>query len=247
MAKIRYPIGIQNSNKLLSLSVQYYWFALKKIFGFILTCVVLKSLYTYSHFARPVEIALGWLLAISIIFLFIWALVTVDKDFRGETFSLADTFKLSLYSCWKAYLICILGIIIFMLLFILGRWVIVDLSKIQGAVAGFAMVFLVGIPFVLILIYFYLSIPLSVIYPQSLGSILYYSAFYAQKRFLLVLVIYSELIIMFFISSTHTRHSQWLLNHHLMELTDLVTLIIFMPLLINLSLLLLYDCRQRVS
>lgn len=244
---MKYPLGVQSSEKLLSLSVVYFWPTLKKIFSIILIFVFLKAIYSHISFPRPVATVLAWVLAVIDIFLFVWALVQVDKEFKGEPASLADTLILAFRLCWRAYLVCVLAVIIFMLLFGLGHWFVSSLAKLQGATAGFAIIILVGIPFVLVLIFFYLSIPLSVIYPQPLGAVLYYSALYAQKRFFLVLMIYSELIIMFFISSTNTRHGQWLLSRHLMELTDVVTFSIVMPLLINLSLLLLYDCRLRTK
>lgn len=244
---MKYPALAVDAEKLFNLSVRYYWPALKQIFGLIVLFVLLKSLFTHIKFPGAVSITLGLILAIIDIYLFLMALFRVDGMLRDEPRSFLDANILSFKSCWRVYLVCIFIIAIFFVIFFLVKWIIFSLFALQGLAAATAILFFVGIPYILILVYLYLAIPLAGLHFHSWSSVFYFSLFYAQKRFFLLVAIYIEIVTMLIISWTHTRHSQWLLHHNLMEVTDLITLGVFLPLAINLTLLLIHDARLRIS
>jgi len=52
-------------------------------------------------------------------------------------------------------------------------------------------------------------------------------------------------MIMLLILSTHTRHAQWLLHHHLLELSDSVVMCVVLPLWVNLTVLVLHDVQLK--
>ena len=228
-------------------SLRYAWRALRQIFIFIVIFIVLKSIYTHLP---PTPAPLGMILSLVIIliaiFLFVMSLYRVDGMLRETPVSILQAGWRTLKSILKIYLACLLVFCGFVLIFVIGRWLIFSVLGLSPTAGGLIAMLIVGIPMILLLIYCYLTIPLLALYEPSIVRAFYRSLTCAQKQFLSVVILYMEIVIILVVSSTHTHHAQWLLHHHLMELCDLVIFSLILPVMINQTLLLLHNARISI-
>lgn len=242
-----YPISKTSLDDLFTLSFQYAWRALQAIFFLIVIAIIMKSLATYlPALPMPISITLQALLAAVLIFLYVMALYRVDGVLRETPVSFQQAWLSTLQSILKVYAACFMIAAVFLVFFVLARWLLISVLGLTGAPAGLAMLLLIGIPLILMVLYFYFTIPLLTVYGESLKTAFFHSPIYTQKRFVALILLYVELMIMAFVSSTHTRHSQWLISHHLMELADLLIFSLILPLAINLTLLVLHDIKLNL-
>ncbi len=242
-----YPPAASSFDPLFTLSFRYAWRTLRQIFPLIIIFVAIISLLTHLPNA-PVFIQ--WLigiLAIAVaILLLVMAFCQIDAMLREAPQTWRETWDRTLKSILRIYLTWLLLAIVCFVIFFIGKWLVLFLG-ITGAPGGIAMLLLIGIPMIVLLIFFYLTIPLLALYENSVQAAFYDSAAVARRRFLPLLILYMEIVIMLFISSSHTLHAQWLLNHHLMELCNLLVFSAILPLVLNQTLLLLHDVKLKQS
>jgi hypothetical protein len=237
-----YPVSPVSGEQVVSLSVRGFWQALRSTFWCICIFVALKSLYSHLP-ALPSWLAGIFAIIITLItiFLYIFSLYRVDGQWRGNLLSLEEAWHKTSAKILKVYLTCLGIVAVLLLIFFLVRWLTFSVANLQAASAGVVMLMFAAIPMISILIYFYLMLPLLTVYEKGWYLAFYQSALCARENFVMMLVIYCEMIIILTISFPYTRHSQWLLHHHLMEVCDLVTFSLMTPLLLNLTLLLLHN------
>ena len=242
---MRYPLSPVTSGQLFSLSVRGWWQAIRSIFLFIFIFVVLKGLHTHLP-ALPnwLEWICSIILVLIAIFLYACSLYRVDAEWKGQPLSLIETWRLTQKSILKLYLACLGIVAALVLVFLLVHWLTFSIAKLQGVEALLAMMLFAAIPLIFILIYFYLMLPLLTIYEAEWYLAFSQSAVYARENLKVMLLIYFEAIVMLWIASSATRHGQWLVNHHFMELSDLVVFSLIVPLWLNLTLLLLHNWRE---
>ncbi len=241
-----YPDTISSSDKLFSLSFRYAWYALRQIFFLILIFVVLKSLDTHApQLPKLLERGISLLIGLIAIYLLTAAFLRVDGMLRGVPLTLQQALVQTLQCIGKVFLACLLIVVVCLVIFFLGRWVILSVFGLREAFAGVAALLLIGIPMILILIFFYFTIPLLAVHKQPLLAAFYHSPQYTRQRLFCSVLLYIEMVIILGFSLAHTRHGQWLLSHHLMELGDLVVFSLVLPPLINLTLLLLNDVQLK--
>ena len=240
-----YPSSVSSFDPLFTLSFRYAWRALRQIFPLIIIFVAIISLLTHLP---NVPIFIQWLIGIIAIavaiLLLVMAFYRVDAMLREAPQTWRQTWDRTLQCVLRIYLTWLLVAIACFMIFFIGKWLVLFLG-ITGAPGGIAMVLLIGIPMIVLLIFFYLTIPLLALYENSVQTAFYDSAAVARRRFLPLLILYAEIVIMLFISSSHTLHAQWLLNHHLMELCNLLVFSAILPLVLNQTLLLLHDVKLK--
>src|SRR5262249_851484 len=148
------------------------------------------------------------------IFLFVLALLRVDAMLRQQPLSYAQSLELAGKRILKIYAVYILYLICAFFWIILIWWLIFFLFKFEGALGGILVRLIIGIPLILLIIYFYLAIPILALHPKTVWQALYKSARYAHSHFLAMLVLYAEAVLILFIISSDTQHGEWLLKHH---------------------------------
>lgn len=239
-----YPVAEASFEQLMKLSLRYAGRTLKQIFLLIIAWVALKSFDTHLR-ALPslIETLLGLSITLAMLFLFVMALHRADGVLREALLTWQQTWQQMQKNLLKVYLGYVLIIGGLCLIFFLGRWFIFSFMGQKGLSAIGTAMLLIGIPLILALIYSYLAIPLLALTERSIGKAFYASALYTKEHFGWMVVIYIEMVVTFFVSSNQTRHAQWLLTHHLMELVDLLILGIMAPLIINQTLLFLHDLQ----
>ena len=239
---MRYPMLPVSAEQLFFLSIRGFWPALRSIFWCICIFVALKSVYSHlPALSFWLEDIFSIIIALISIFLYIFSLYRVDAQWRETPLSLKEAGQRTVSKILIVYLTCIGIVAVLALIFFLVRWLIVSVFHLQIFGAGIAMLIFAIIPMISILIYCYLMLPLLTVYAQEWPVAFYQGALCARENFVMMLVLYVEIAILWVVSSSHTRHGQWLLSHHLMEVGDLVIFSIVMPLLLNLTLLLLHN------
>lgn len=242
---MHYPESSVDTGQLLFLSVKGWWQAFKSTILAIAAFVALKALFTHIPIL-PAWIELTWVLITILIaiFLYIFSLYRVDAQWRGQPCTVTQAWQLTQKNVVKAYLACLGIVAALWLVFLLVRWLTFSIFKMQGIEAAIIMMLFAAIPMIFILIYFYLMLPLLTVFARGWYEAFYQSALCARENIGVMLVIYGEVMVMFLIASSATRHGQWLLNHHLMELCDLLVFSLLVPLWLNLTLLLLQKNAQ---
>lgn len=243
---MRYPVSTTSFDALFTLSGRYAFSAWRQIFLFILLWVALMALLThFPVFSIYFEMALGVVIAAAAIFLYTMSLYRVDGLLRETPLTLRQALEQALRRILKIYLACLWVVGGCGVIFLLGRWLIYSVLGLTGATAGVTIILLVGIPMIVLLIYCYLAIPLLALNAWPLWQAFYQSIAYTRQIFLPMIFLYVEMVLMLIIASTHTQHGQWLLRHHLMELTNLVVFSIILPLVINQTLLFLHKLQSQ--
>lgn len=237
-----YPLTPHTADDLLTLSGRYLWRALRQIFLLIVIFVALKSGYTHL----PV---LPWwandlltlLITVVVIFLWLVGIYRVDALFRGVPLTWRQALQKTQQRIGIIYLVVILMITGIAAIFALGWWITFPVLRLNAAPAALVIMVITGAPSILLLVYGYLALFFLAITKQSIWQVFHRSALCMRRYFLLLIVLYTEIIVLLLVSFTHTQHSQWLLNHYLMEITDLIAASLILPLALNLTLLILHD------
>lgn len=241
-----YPQDTLPLNLLFALSLNHIWHSFLKIFWLIILFVlIITGFYYLPATHRVLHYFFGVLVSLIGIFLYVAALLRIDALLRQQNLTYAQTLELSGKKILKIFAVFILFLVCAALWFFFNRWLIFSLLKLSGPVAGILATITIGIPLILLIIYFYLAIPILALYSKSVWQALYKSAHYAHTHFLAMLALYAEAILILFIISSDTRHGEWLLKHHLLTLVDLITFGVLIPMLIVQTLLILNNARLR--
>ncbi len=242
-----YPQQSLPFSLLFTLSLSHAWQAFLKIFWLILLFVLIISGFHYiSNTHHSLHYFFSGLTCLIGIFLYVVALLRVDAYLRQQNLLYTQALELSGKRILKIYAVVILYLVLFLVWFLLNRWVIFSLLKLNNAVGGILVTITIGIPLIFLIIYFYLSIPILALHRKSIWKALYDSARYAHQHFVAMLVLYAEAILVLFLVSSDTRHGEWLLKHHLLELTDLVVFCAIIPLFIVQTLFILNNVERGV-
>ncbi len=241
-----YPLTVTEFEKLLSLSFRHWFKTLGQIFIFIFLFTLAKAATVYlPPLGVLLDTLIGIVMAALTLLLFSLALYRADALLRGQPVSLLESWqaviKQILY-VFAAGLVFTLGMI---LIFFLAKWFVFSLFKLKGLVAVFAVTGLGGLPVFIGLIFFYLTIPLIVVDKETLWMAFYRSADLTQQNWLYVFALYTTMVIILILLMPQTRHSHWLVEHHFMEVFDLVVLILILPFLINLTLFILRNFQIK--
>jgi hypothetical protein len=237
-----YPNSKVTFEDLFYLSFRYWWRGFKQIYPIIVLLVVLKAFYTYLSGLPILVAAMVLLVEIAVIIvIFTLAMYRIHAMLQAEMLSWADAWRLTMLHIRRVLIAS--GIILagMAAIFFLGRWLVFVFLGLQGAQAAVGAMILMGMPLILIIMYSYLTLPMLALTERSIGKAFRDSLYYTKDNFLAVLLIYFEAIVIFVASATYTRHSQWLLSHHLMEIGDLLVFSIMLPLILSQTLLLLHN------
>lgn len=241
-----YPNSPSSFPDLLKLSARYTWASWLQIFFLIVIFVAIKALYVYLPAASGFwQVPLALIMIAAVIFLFVVALCRVDARLKSAPLSWSQTWQLVGKRMLNVYLACLAIIITFVVIFLVGRWLIFSLLSLTGAIAGVTMMIVIGIPFILLLVFSYLTIPILGLQPQPWWHAIYYSVVWTQRHFLPVIFLYVLMLVLMIAASPATRHGQWLLSHHLLELCDLVIFSVILPFFVNITLFLLHDIQLK--
>ena len=118
-------------------SVKYFLPTLQQILPIIIVLVALKALFTYlpmGYFA--LEIAIVLLLMAIWIFIFTMSICRVDALFLGMPMTWLETWRKTYRAISRVFLACLVIILCFMLIFLLGRWLVFVLMGLKGAPAA---------------------------------------------------------------------------------------------------------------
>lgn len=239
-----YPKSTCPLSELLSLSWRYYFLTLKQVIVFIVLFVLLKAGFTYlPSLPWAISTVLGILITALCIFLYGMSIYRTHAALENTPVSIAAAWHIVKKRIALTFAACFLIMLGFFLIFQAGRWIILSLLGISGAVGGLLLIICVGIPMILLLIFFYLTIPLTLVEKEPIWMIFYDSAQLTLKSGLSVVALYLTMILIAMLISTHSRHSQWLISHHLMEIFDWVVLCGLAPFFLNLTLFVLRNLR----
>jgi hypothetical protein len=229
------------SKPLVMASIRQAWPVWQRIFLLIVIFIALKSLYTYLPlFSLSIEMGLTGVILAAAVFLFLIALYRANGVWCDQEVTWHQALQRTIQHILKVYLACVCILCLFAIIFFVGRWLIFSVLALTGMPAAVGLIFFVGIPLILVLVYSYLTIPLLALQELSLWQAFSQSLLLTQAHFLMMVLLYIEIIILVVAAATHTRHGVWLLHHHLMELFDLIVFSLILPLFINQTLLLLY-------
>ncbi|MBS0349894.1 MAG: hypothetical protein JSR33_01675 [Proteobacteria bacterium] len=241
---MKYPVTSHDSDKLFSYSLLSWWQTLRRIFWWIIIFVVIRSIYSYVPIHSYVfSFVIDWIIFLIAVYLLTASFIIADAAFRSSDLSLYHALGKAFKVLGWVYAAC--GIIIALIIAILfiAHVIVYSWLHLSYSYAAMAMILLAGIPIILVVMFFYLTIPLIAVYQQPLAQVFSQSLIYARSNIFFLVMIYIGFLIIFFASFTHTLHGQWLLGHHLMELTEFIIIAAFMPVMINMTLLLLNNER----
>jgi hypothetical protein len=240
-----YPPLSDSFDPLFNLSFRYAWRALRQIFPLIIILTAfIAFLNGLPELNEWVQWALDILVIAVVIFILTLAFYRVDGLLRETPVTWKQAWSLTLGAILKIYLICFSVLIGCEIIFFVGRGLVLLLG-LTGAVGGLAMMMIISIPIIILLIFFYLTIPLLALYEKSSLTAFYDSVAIARRNVLPLIIIYAEIAIALFVISAHTHHGQWLKDHYLMEVTTLIVLSVIIPLIVNQTLLLLHNVRLK--
>jgi len=239
---MQYPSSPEISERLFTLCFTHFWGSLKRIFLLILALVAVKSFYTHLPVLPMfLHLPIGIMITLVVIFILVMALYRVDSYWRGESLTWQETWEKTLSHILKIYWLCLLITLGLILIYLAGKWLILSFLGMSGQSVGIAAIIFVGIPFIIVLIYLYLAIPLLALTEMSVVQALHDSMVYNQQRLLFAIFFYVEIVIVLVASATFPRHAQWLLSHYLMEVNDLVVFSLLLPFIMNQILLVIND------
>src|ERR1700722_7777928 len=122
---MRYPNEQLTPRRIFNLSLQYCLPAVQQIFPLIMILVAVKALFTYlpiGYFA--LEVAIVLLIIALWIFIFTMSICRVDSLFFGVPLTWLETWRKTYRVVPRVYLACLFVIACFVLIFLLGRWLV---------------------------------------------------------------------------------------------------------------------------
>lgn len=238
--------------QLFSISLRKYLPVLHKIILMILIMTVVKDAYLYLG-GMPSNRILNYIIEIIIavvVAYFVFASLYMTNCVLNQK---KITFREAMVAVWtralKAYLAVIIYIAIFIILLFIAYLllhIIHSTSKREMLYQALIMLFIVGLPFLIFIIFSFFAIPLIIVdnvsvyvgFRQSIKLL-------GKQHWIKPFVLYLILVILSIIVDPSTRHGHFIAKYDANALFDFIVFCIVLPVYYSLLVLLINDLKLR--
>lgn len=244
----------QEFSVLMKKSFQGHWRTLRCIFPVLIAIVIVKDAYLYvgdwpTNLA--ISLPLGIVMAILMIYGFSFCLLLGQQSLLGQPCDLKQNFSRFNQHVLKVFYVCLTIVITMIVLYYVARGVAtLMIYRAVPPKAAYILAYFtfISIPFFIGIVCLWFALPLVIL--EKSGVMAAFSDSFKLvwwKNWLRAFAAYALVVVVYLITSPATLHGHILHRMHLNAPFDLLVFCLFVPLIVNLTVLLLQDLRARQS